>query len=549
MRLIICDDYIVLAEALAAALEAHGHRVSAIVSPAANSASAISLYRPDVCLLDLYPGRQEAGLDAARAIRRHSASTKVLVLSAVTDLSVLSEAMDIGVVGLIRQNQNVEEIAHALEVIAEGGTVFDTGLRRGVARRRARRPARQPTDELTPREHEIVARITKGESTKQMAAAMNVTTGTIRSYVKNVLAKSRAHNRLQIAALASHEGTLDHASSAEVVSPANRNHAPTAEVVPLARRSEDTSRLPDATSPLGGLTGRAGISGTPAMPVRVVVVLEQRVFADALAARLRADTSVSVQAVLQSVEPARRMTAEQHADVILLDGDLPRDTILGLCAERAAGEVTARIVILSTGADAEQIVAVVRAGAAAWVRKEESIEHLIQVIQRVARGETWLPPAALGEVLQFLIGQQTERQGYDRLLAVLTPRERDVLSHLFAGAGCAEVAQCLHLSANTVRTHLQNLRSKLGVHSTLELVALARSRPDDRFQGLVVIGPGVIVSRAGLSGRCASWRRSARGCAAGSGSGLRLMSCRRAARGRAVPCSCRRWTRRPAVAA
>ena len=60
-------------------------------------------------------------------------------------------------------------------------------------------------------------------------------------------------------------------------------------------------------------------------------------------------------------------------------------------------------------------------------------------------------------------------------LALLTPREREVLLHLTTGCGQSELAKQLHMSVKTVRTHLHNLRTKLGVHSTLEAVALARS--------------------------------------------------------------------------
>jgi DNA-binding NarL/FixJ family response regulator len=68
------------------------------------------------------------------------------------------------------------------------------------------------------------------------------------------------------------------------------------------------------------------------------------------------------------------------------------------------------------------------------------------------------------------------RRESDRLLAALTPREREILSCLADGAGRHDVAERLHLSANTVRTHLQNLMAKLGVHSTLEAVALTRAQ-------------------------------------------------------------------------
>ena len=66
------------------------------------------------------------------------------------------------------------------------------------------------------------------------------------------------------------------------------------------------------------------------------------------------------------------------------------------------------------------------------------------------------------------------------LFAALTPREREVLLHLAKGCGQRDVAERLHMSGKTVNTHLHNLRSKLGVHSTLEAGSLVRSWLDQR---------------------------------------------------------------------
>jgi DNA-binding CsgD family transcriptional regulator len=69
------------------------------------------------------------------------------------------------------------------------------------------------------------------------------------------------------------------------------------------------------------------------------------------------------------------------------------------------------------------------------------------------------------------------------LLAALTPREREVLTQLTREAGLREVAKQLHMSLKTVNTHLHNLRGKLGVHSTLEAVALVRSARSQELAG------------------------------------------------------------------
>jgi DNA-binding NarL/FixJ family response regulator len=210
--------------------------------------------------------------------------------------------------------------------------------------------------------------------------------------------------------------------------------------------------------------------------IHVLIIDQQLTFRDALAARLRIEPDLVVVAGTESTESARRALVGRPTDVILLDAELPAGTAVAFCAEMTRRVPAPRVVMLSAASEAQRIVDAVRACAVGWVRKDESIDHLLRVIRGVVRGETWVPSSELGDVLRLLIADQDERRGGDELLATLTHREQDVLFHLVEGAGRKEVAERLQLSANTVRTHLQNLMTKLGVHSTLEVVALTRPR-------------------------------------------------------------------------
>ena len=208
MKLVICDDQRILAEALAAALSERGHQILAVTTTAAEGLAAVGVGRPDVCVLDLKFGDQPGGLDAARIISQSYPGTKVLILSGVTDPKTLARVSDSGVAGFIRKDQSVDQIASALDVIAAGGSVLDQGLMRLQVREIERPQPKNPVHELSPREKEIVARIVEGQSTRQMSFAMNITVDTVRTYVKNVLAKFGAHSRLQLAAIASRNGFL-----------------------------------------------------------------------------------------------------------------------------------------------------------------------------------------------------------------------------------------------------------------------------------------------------------------------------------------------------
>ncbi|MBO0823055.1 MAG: response regulator transcription factor [Actinobacteria bacterium] len=212
--------------------------------------------------------------------------------------------------------------------------------------------------------------------------------------------------------------------------------------------------------------------------IRVLIVDQRLAFRDALATRLQAEPDLAVVAKAHSAEFAPRVLVGRSADVILLDAELPDESAIAFCADMTQNGEHPRVVMVSAASQPERIVAAVRAGAAAWVRKDESIDHLLEVIRGVVRGDTWISPRELGPVLRLLIEDQDNRRDSDDLLASLTRRERDVLFLLVEGAGRKEIAERLQLSANTVRTHLHSLMVKFGVHSTLEVVARARPRLD-----------------------------------------------------------------------
>jgi DNA-binding NarL/FixJ family response regulator len=218
------------------------------------------------------------------------------------------------------------------------------------------------------------------------------------------------------------------------------------------------------------------------MVVRLLIFVQEGTFADALATRLEAEDDLEVVAALSMRVPSPQLFTGSCADVVLLDGDLADDAAFRLCEELQQRGDVPRVVFLSHIADAVRIVRAIAAGAVGWVCKDESLDRLIAVIHGAARGETWLPPRETGPVLQFLMrGSDPEQENGAQMFAALTRREREVLACLAEGTNRRDLAVLLHMSPNTVRTHLQNLMSKLNVHSALEAVALTRSDLGNRF--------------------------------------------------------------------
>lgn len=252
--------------------------------------------------------------------------------------------------------------------------------------------------------------------------------------------------------------------------------------------------------------------------IRVLVVDDHRIFAESLAAALAAEQDVEVSAAGSGPAALRfleRAAADgRRIDVLLIDADLggaeDLPPLIGPAANGDAGTsgangasglpgatsadgagggqsggiaVVARVrathprvrtVVLAERDDPRRAATALQAGACGWVAKDCSLSRLLQVIRGVLRDETHLPPALLTGVLRELTATRKHRTESQRLVAALTPREREVLRCMVAGLGRKAVAERLYLSPHTVRTHMQNVLGKLGVHSTLAAVALAR---------------------------------------------------------------------------
>lgn len=212
MRLVICDGNRILSEALAAALETHDRTMIAVAtSTAEDCGAAVARYQPDVCVLDPRLCEAEDGAHFIRTIRDRCPGMAVLVLSDVTDPVIWAQARNLGVSGFVGKNRSVSQIAEALKMIEAGETAFDPAPSPGAP------PAAVPFV-LTPREKEVLRRITAGQHTRQMADEMNIAISTLRSYVKTVFAKLGVHSRLEAAAVASRANLIGEIPSQQLPS-------------------------------------------------------------------------------------------------------------------------------------------------------------------------------------------------------------------------------------------------------------------------------------------------------------------------------------------
>ena len=221
MRIVICDDHLLLMEAMGIALGEHGHEVVGQVTTPEQVVELILEHRPDVCLLDVnFPGGNSLEV-IARALAA-SPGTRIVVMSAWTEQGTVLRALGEGASGYVSKRQPMAEIVVALERAHAGEVDVDPALLRPSGRAEPDRD--DPLWQLrflTDREWEIMRCIMDGLTTADMAEHLGVRRSTARTHVQNLLTKLGVHSRLKAAAL-----MTAHASSESW--PAHLRHGMTA---------------------------------------------------------------------------------------------------------------------------------------------------------------------------------------------------------------------------------------------------------------------------------------------------------------------------------
>ena len=205
------------------------------------------------------------------------------------------------------------------------------------------------------------------------------------------------------------------------------------------------------------------------MKHRVVLVDDHGLFLAGVRAEL-GDT-VEVVGEAGTVGDAVQLINDTDPDVVLLDVHLPDgsgDAIINAVAPQRPG---VKFLALSVSDAAEDVIAIIRAGARGYVTKTIAPDELAAAIDRVAQGDAVFSPRLAGFVLDaFRTGDHVAG---DQELNELTPREREVLQLIARGYMYKEIAARLHISAKTVESHVSSVLRKLQLSTRHELTRWA----------------------------------------------------------------------------
>ena len=205
----------------------------------------------------------------------------------------------------------------------------------------------------------------------------------------------------------------------------------------------------------------------------VVIVDDHEIFRSGVRAELEGHLDVRGEA--GSVEEAVRLITAERPDVVLLDVHMPGGGGVEVIRRVAVDSPAQRFLALSVSDAAEDVIAVIRAGARGYVTKTISGSDLADAVRRVRDGDAVFSPRLAGFVLDAFAGQLSEAE-VDPDLDQLTMREREVLRLIARGYLYKEIALELSIAPKTVEAHVSAVLRKLQLSNRHELSRWAVER-------------------------------------------------------------------------
>jgi two-component system nitrate/nitrite response regulator NarL len=210
---------------------------------------------------------------------------------------------------------------------------------------------------------------------------------------------------------------------------------------------------------------------------RVVIADDHPIFLDGLTNLIQAASRLEVVARCSDGAAALQAVRDNRPDLAVLDMSMPHLSGLDVLEALRADRIPTQVVFLTASANDEQLLAAVEKGASAVLLKDTVAGTLLECLETVLSGTTWHKSDFLKDAASR---ESQRRQDNQRVSAMLTPRERELIMLVAEGLSNKEIARRANVTEGTIKLHLHNIYSKLGVanRTALTRVALAlRDKP------------------------------------------------------------------------
>jgi DNA-binding NarL/FixJ family response regulator len=220
------------------------------------------------------------------------------------------------------------------------------------------------------------------------------------------------------------------------------------------------------------VAARPSFQGNPMPSIRLLIVDDQALFREGLRTLLSVQSGLEVVGEAGNGEEALRRAAVLRPDVVLMDLQMP--VMDGAAATRRlkAQQPAAKVIVLTTFDDDENVFEGLRAGAVGYLLKDTPSAKLVEAIRLAARGESFLEPSVAAKVVSEFA--RLAPRPAEALPDPLSEREIEVLRLAARGASNKEIAAELVIAEGTVKNHLTNILAKLGAADRTEAAVKAK---------------------------------------------------------------------------
>jgi DNA-binding NarL/FixJ family response regulator len=224
-------------------------------------------------------------------------------------------------------------------------------------------------------------------------------------------------------------------------------------------------------------TARAAKGALVRAPISLVLIDDNRLLREGLAAMIHAQPGFKVLAAAADVDEALAKIREAMPDVVLLDFGLADHDSLALTATVHNEVPSARVIVMGLLPLQEDVADYVRAGASGFIMLDASFEEFFKTIRAVADGAEVLPQALTNSLFSQIVRNAPVASKSRVLESVrLTLREREVIALLGEGLSNKEIAARMGIAVHTVKSHVHNVLEKLALNSRLEVAAFSHAR-------------------------------------------------------------------------
>ncbi len=203
---------------------------------------------------------------------------------------------------------------------------------------------------------------------------------------------------------------------------------------------------------------------------RIILVDDHTLFRKGLAELLEQSGSIEVSAFTGNPDEVESLLRAHRPDVLILDLNMPGTDGITLMQKLRSEGFALPVLILTLSEAEDDLARALRAGANGYLLKSMEPDEVVDAIQRAQRGETVVAPAMTAKLVKLY-----DQKGQDAssLLDALTPREREILSHLARGESNKAIARTLDISHDTVKLHVRHILAKLNLSSRVEAAVFA----------------------------------------------------------------------------